>query len=153
MVCLALQTVVVGSYLIAHGFFSVYAMCVDTLFLCFCEYHFNPDPRFASPPPVPAPTRRCWFSSFCCPVSDSAFSFSLVSPFTPLYFPHISLVPLHFCCHFSINPIAPTHSQPHTRTVKKKKKKAKTWRGTTARPTSRTTCPRSCTRSFPKRSV
>ncbi|TMS22971.1 Choline transporter-like protein 2 [Larimichthys crocea] len=31
------QTLVVGSYLIAHGFFSVYAMCVDTLFLCFCE--------------------------------------------------------------------------------------------------------------------
>ncbi|XP_048870095.1 choline transporter-like protein 2 isoform X2 [Brienomyrus brachyistius] len=30
-------TVIVGSYLIAHGFFSVYAMCVDTLFLCFCE--------------------------------------------------------------------------------------------------------------------
>lgn len=31
------QTVVIGSYLIANGFFSVYAMCVDTLFLCFCE--------------------------------------------------------------------------------------------------------------------
>uniref|UniRef100_A0A8C5X2C8 Choline transporter-like protein n=1 Tax=Malurus cyaneus samueli TaxID=2593467 RepID=A0A8C5X2C8_9PASS len=30
-------TVIVGSYLIAHGFFSVYSMCVDTLFLCFCE--------------------------------------------------------------------------------------------------------------------
>ncbi|XP_036385684.1 choline transporter-like protein 2 isoform X1 [Megalops cyprinoides] len=30
-------TVALGSYLIAHGFFSVYAMCVDTLFLCFCE--------------------------------------------------------------------------------------------------------------------
>ncbi|XP_051243261.1 choline transporter-like protein 2 isoform X2 [Dicentrarchus labrax] len=30
-------TLVIGSYLIAHGFFSVYAMCVDTLFLCFCE--------------------------------------------------------------------------------------------------------------------
>ncbi|XP_008413582.1 choline transporter-like protein 2 isoform X2 [Poecilia reticulata] len=30
-------TVVIGSYLIAHGFFSVYNMCVDTLFLCFCE--------------------------------------------------------------------------------------------------------------------
>ncbi|XP_014652422.1 PREDICTED: choline transporter-like protein 2 isoform X2 [Ceratotherium simum simum] len=30
-------TVIVGSYLIAHGFFSVYGMCVDTLFLCFCE--------------------------------------------------------------------------------------------------------------------
>uniref|UniRef100_A0A8D3EE97 Choline transporter-like protein n=1 Tax=Scophthalmus maximus TaxID=52904 RepID=A0A8D3EE97_SCOMX len=30
-------TVVIGSYLIANGFFSVYAMCVDTLFLCFCE--------------------------------------------------------------------------------------------------------------------
>ncbi|XP_023253981.1 choline transporter-like protein 5-A [Seriola lalandi dorsalis] len=28
-------TVVIGAYLIAHGFFSVYAMCVDTLFLCF----------------------------------------------------------------------------------------------------------------------
>uniref|UniRef100_A0A8C2WL24 Choline transporter-like protein n=1 Tax=Cyclopterus lumpus TaxID=8103 RepID=A0A8C2WL24_CYCLU len=30
-------TLVVASYLIAHGFFSVYAMCVDTLFLCFLE--------------------------------------------------------------------------------------------------------------------
>ncbi|XP_062291375.1 choline transporter-like protein 4 [Scomber scombrus] len=30
-------TVVIGSYLIAHGFFSVYNMCVDTLFLCFLE--------------------------------------------------------------------------------------------------------------------
>ncbi|KPP79630.1 choline transporter-like protein 5-like [Scleropages formosus] len=30
-----LLTVTLGSYLIAHGFFSVYAMCVDTLFLCF----------------------------------------------------------------------------------------------------------------------
>ncbi|KAM9457402.1 choline transporter-like protein 2 isoform 1-T1 [Clarias gariepinus] len=30
-------TIAVGSYLIAHGFFSVYAMCVDTLFLCFLE--------------------------------------------------------------------------------------------------------------------
>ncbi|XP_031755703.1 choline transporter-like protein 5 isoform X3 [Xenopus tropicalis] len=32
-----LLTVLIGSYLIAHGFFSVYAMCVDTLFLCFLE--------------------------------------------------------------------------------------------------------------------
>uniref|UniRef100_A0A673KGK0 Choline transporter-like protein n=1 Tax=Sinocyclocheilus rhinocerous TaxID=307959 RepID=A0A673KGK0_9TELE len=31
------QTVIFGSYMIAHGFFNVYAMCVDTLFLCFCE--------------------------------------------------------------------------------------------------------------------
>ncbi|MCJ8750301.1 hypothetical protein PDJAM_G00261170 [Pangasius djambal] len=30
-----LLTVVFGSYLVAHGFLSVYAMCVDTLFLCF----------------------------------------------------------------------------------------------------------------------
>ncbi|KAK2489150.1 hypothetical protein MC885_012282 [Smutsia gigantea] len=30
-------TVILGSYLIAHGFFSVYGTCVDTLFLCFCE--------------------------------------------------------------------------------------------------------------------
>ncbi|XP_075888743.1 choline transporter-like protein 2 isoform X2 [Nelusetta ayraudi] len=32
-----IQTVAVGSYLIANGFFSVYSMCVDTLFLCFLE--------------------------------------------------------------------------------------------------------------------
>uniref|UniRef100_A0AAQ6AF74 Choline transporter-like protein n=1 Tax=Amphiprion ocellaris TaxID=80972 RepID=A0AAQ6AF74_AMPOC len=31
------STVIFGSYMIAHGFFNVYAMCVDTLFLCFCE--------------------------------------------------------------------------------------------------------------------
>uniref|UniRef100_A0A4W4GLT2 Choline transporter-like protein n=1 Tax=Electrophorus electricus TaxID=8005 RepID=A0A4W4GLT2_ELEEL len=29
--------ILVSTYFIAHGFFSVYAMCVDTLFLCFCE--------------------------------------------------------------------------------------------------------------------
>ncbi|KAJ7993555.1 hypothetical protein DPEC_G00273620 [Dallia pectoralis] len=32
---LPLLTVICGSYLIAHGFFNVYSMCVDTLFLCF----------------------------------------------------------------------------------------------------------------------
>uniref|UniRef100_A0A3Q3JWV0 Choline transporter-like protein n=1 Tax=Monopterus albus TaxID=43700 RepID=A0A3Q3JWV0_MONAL len=32
-----LLTVVIGAYLIAHGFFSVYVMCVDTLSLCFCD--------------------------------------------------------------------------------------------------------------------
>eukprot|EP00064_Thunnus_orientalis_P011903 superscaffoldBa00001768_g11935 len=32
-----LLTVIFGSYMIAHGFFNVYSMCVDTLFLCFCE--------------------------------------------------------------------------------------------------------------------
>nr|KAF6508113.1 solute carrier family 44 member 5 [Rousettus aegyptiacus] len=32
-----LLTVVIGSYLVAHGFFSVYAMCIDTLFICFLE--------------------------------------------------------------------------------------------------------------------
>uniref|UniRef100_A0A8C5MY76 Choline transporter-like protein n=1 Tax=Leptobrachium leishanense TaxID=445787 RepID=A0A8C5MY76_9ANUR len=30
-------TIVFGSYMIAQGFFSVYTMCVDTLFLCFLE--------------------------------------------------------------------------------------------------------------------
>ncbi|XP_023263839.1 choline transporter-like protein 5-B isoform X2 [Seriola lalandi dorsalis] len=30
-----LLTVIFGSYMVAHGFFNVYAMCVDTLFLCF----------------------------------------------------------------------------------------------------------------------
>ena len=47
----SLQTVVVGSYLIAHGFFSVYAMCVDTLFLCFCEWL----PSLLREPSVPRP--------------------------------------------------------------------------------------------------
>uniref|UniRef100_A0A8C5K062 Choline transporter-like protein n=1 Tax=Jaculus jaculus TaxID=51337 RepID=A0A8C5K062_JACJA len=32
-----LLTVVLGSYLIAHGFFSVYAMCVETIFICFLD--------------------------------------------------------------------------------------------------------------------
>ncbi|XP_044532827.1 choline transporter-like protein 5 [Gracilinanus agilis] len=34
---LPLAMTVFGSYIISHGFFSVFAMCVDTLFLCFCE--------------------------------------------------------------------------------------------------------------------
>uniref|UniRef100_A0A8D2KV47 Choline transporter-like protein n=1 Tax=Varanus komodoensis TaxID=61221 RepID=A0A8D2KV47_VARKO len=34
---LPILTVVVGAYFIAQGFFSVYNMCVDTLFLCFLE--------------------------------------------------------------------------------------------------------------------
>uniref|UniRef100_A0A8C6UIR5 Choline transporter-like protein n=1 Tax=Neogobius melanostomus TaxID=47308 RepID=A0A8C6UIR5_9GOBI len=32
-----LVTVTFGSYIVAQGFFNVYSMCVDTLFLCFCE--------------------------------------------------------------------------------------------------------------------
>ncbi|CAG11637.1 unnamed protein product, partial [Tetraodon nigroviridis] len=32
-----LLTVMAGSYLVAHAFFSVYATCVDTLFLCLCD--------------------------------------------------------------------------------------------------------------------
>ncbi|XP_027134957.1 choline transporter-like protein 5-A [Larimichthys crocea] len=32
-----LLTVVIGAYLIADGFFSIYSICVDTLFLCFCD--------------------------------------------------------------------------------------------------------------------
>uniref|UniRef100_A0A8C6DHF3 Choline transporter-like protein n=1 Tax=Moschus moschiferus TaxID=68415 RepID=A0A8C6DHF3_MOSMO len=32
-----LLTVIVGSYIVAHGFFSVYAMCIETIFICFCE--------------------------------------------------------------------------------------------------------------------
>uniref|UniRef100_A0A674ECD2 Choline transporter-like protein n=1 Tax=Salmo trutta TaxID=8032 RepID=A0A674ECD2_SALTR len=30
-------TVMAGAYLIAQGFFSVYSMCIDTLFICFLE--------------------------------------------------------------------------------------------------------------------
>lgn len=37
--CVFWQTVIFGAYLIAHGFFSVYNMGVDTLFLCFCKSH------------------------------------------------------------------------------------------------------------------
>ncbi|XP_017658830.1 choline transporter-like protein 5 [Nannospalax galili] len=32
-----LLTIVCGSYLIAHGFFSVYSMCIETIFICFLE--------------------------------------------------------------------------------------------------------------------
>ncbi|XP_005385286.1 PREDICTED: choline transporter-like protein 5 isoform X2 [Chinchilla lanigera] len=32
-----LLTVILGSYLVAHGCFSVYATCVETIFLCFLE--------------------------------------------------------------------------------------------------------------------
>lgn len=31
------QISILGAYVIASGFFSVFGMCVDTLFLCFCE--------------------------------------------------------------------------------------------------------------------
>ena len=31
------QVSILGAYVIANGFFSVFGMCVDTLFLCFCK--------------------------------------------------------------------------------------------------------------------
>ncbi|XP_033015287.1 choline transporter-like protein 4 [Lacerta agilis] len=34
---LPILTIVVGAYFVAQGFFSVYSICVDTLFLCFLE--------------------------------------------------------------------------------------------------------------------
>ena len=37
---LYLQVVIIGMFIIACTFFSVYTMAVDTLFLCFCEYLF-----------------------------------------------------------------------------------------------------------------
>lgn len=76
------QTVIVGSYLIAHGFFSVYGMCVDTLFLCFCEYQqktlspISLTPR-ASSLAVRSQSRgpSLWFSpAFSFPDSSPAFS-------------------------------------------------------------------------------
>jgi hypothetical protein len=79
------QTVIIGSYLIAHGFFSVYGMCVDTLFLCFCEWplylsppgtltSFSPEDRKCLPPmkaqshPHPRVPRgwRCPFQAHAC---------------------------------------------------------------------------------------
>jgi len=35
------QIIIVGTYVIASGFFSVYSMGVDTVFLCFCELHIT----------------------------------------------------------------------------------------------------------------
>lgn len=54
------QTTVLGAYLIADGFFGVYAMCVDTFFLCFCEYGTSAGKY--SPSPVSfshGSSRRC----------------------------------------------------------------------------------------------
>ncbi|XP_037105545.1 choline transporter-like protein 5 [Syngnathus acus] len=44
-----LVAVILLSYLVAHGFFSVYSMCVETLFLCFCEDLERNDGSFAKP--------------------------------------------------------------------------------------------------------
>lgn len=33
----------VGTFLIASVFFGVYSVAVDTLFLCFCKYHYFVD--------------------------------------------------------------------------------------------------------------
>lgn len=75
----SLQTVIVGSYLIAHGFFSVYGMCVDTLFLCFCEYQHNPPSPIRLTPSLGVPSQSrgpsVWFSpAFSFPHSSPAFS-------------------------------------------------------------------------------
>uniref|UniRef100_A0A671XP01 Choline transporter-like protein n=1 Tax=Sparus aurata TaxID=8175 RepID=A0A671XP01_SPAAU len=94
-------TLVVGSYLIAHGFFSVYAMCVDTLFLCFCEYHCLHTDLLQSSLllPVFQTLIQLWKAvvSSSCNVSDS---FSLLSHFpTLLYFQNI---PFISCFHFPL---------------------------------------------------
>ncbi|XP_051930052.1 choline transporter-like protein 5 [Hippocampus zosterae] len=44
-----LVMVILVSYLVAHGFFSVYSICVDTLFLCFCEDLERNDGSLARP--------------------------------------------------------------------------------------------------------
>uniref|UniRef100_A0A8C1I4L4 Choline transporter-like protein n=1 Tax=Cyprinus carpio carpio TaxID=630221 RepID=A0A8C1I4L4_CYPCA len=88
-------TVVFGAYLIAHGFFSVYAMCVDTLFLCFCEDLERNDgssdkPFFMSPELhqilsieknaeetdlIPAKTKQCHFVRICANVFENCVHF------------------------------------------------------------------------------
>ncbi|XP_068434871.1 choline transporter-like protein 2 isoform X2 [Clinocottus analis] len=66
-------TVVVGSYLIAHGFFSVYAMCVDTLFLCFCEDLERNDGSAARPYYISSTLREIlWKSAAEDPSASSA---------------------------------------------------------------------------------
>ena len=32
------QVLIIGTFMVASLFFSVYGMAVDTLFLCFCKY-------------------------------------------------------------------------------------------------------------------
>uniref|UniRef100_A0A8C1IFA4 Choline transporter-like protein n=1 Tax=Cyprinus carpio TaxID=7962 RepID=A0A8C1IFA4_CYPCA len=82
-------TVVIGAYLIAHGFFSVYAMCVDTLFLCFCEDLERNDgssdkPFFMSPDlhqilstekMIPAKTKQSHFVRICANVFENCINF------------------------------------------------------------------------------
>uniref|UniRef100_A0A8C2ADB4 Choline transporter-like protein n=1 Tax=Cyprinus carpio TaxID=7962 RepID=A0A8C2ADB4_CYPCA len=82
-------TVVIGAYLIAHGFFSVYAMCVDTLFLCFCEDLERNDgssdkPFFMSPElhqilstekMIPAKTKQSHFVRICANVFENCINF------------------------------------------------------------------------------
>ena len=79
------QTVLLGSYLIAHGFLSVFGMCVDTLFLCFCELPPGPPgpPPHVSSPQL-CPTSLCVsVSPLCCRLSLPLTPISLFSPFFP----------------------------------------------------------------------
>ncbi|XP_049745088.1 choline transporter-like protein 4 [Elephas maximus indicus] len=46
---LPIMTSIVGAYVIASGFFSVFSMCVDTLFLCFLEDLERNDGSLARP--------------------------------------------------------------------------------------------------------
>ncbi|XP_058267213.1 choline transporter-like protein 2 isoform X2 [Hemibagrus wyckioides] len=67
-------TIMVGSYLIAHGFFSVYAMCVDTLFLCFCEDLERNDGSAARPYYMSSTLHEILFKDTGEPAVNSPFS-------------------------------------------------------------------------------
>uniref|UniRef100_A0A3B1JRP7 Choline transporter-like protein n=1 Tax=Astyanax mexicanus TaxID=7994 RepID=A0A3B1JRP7_ASTMX len=68
------QTIALGSYLIAHGFFSVYGMCVDTLFLCFCEDLERNDGSAARPYYMSSSLRDILFKNVEDPVTRSPSS-------------------------------------------------------------------------------
>ncbi|XP_022520688.2 choline transporter-like protein 2 isoform X1 [Astyanax mexicanus] len=69
-----IMTIALGSYLIAHGFFSVYGMCVDTLFLCFCEDLERNDGSAARPYYMSSSLRDILFKNVEDPVTRSPSS-------------------------------------------------------------------------------
>ena len=120
------QTVLLGSYLIAHGFLSVFGMCVDTLFLCFCEL----------PPGPPGPPPPCQLPTALPHVSLCLRLAALLSALaaTDSDFPFLSLFssPSFALCSASPSPLPPLPGVTP---------KVKIWSGTTDPPRGRTASP------------
>lgn len=118
--------------MIAHGFFNVYSMCVDTLFLCFCEYHL------ALPP-------SSW-------VSSDTFELPL-NVWLPLTLTNQAL-DLARLIKAALSVLSLSFLLPPRCSVRGRLcllllcwVQVKTWRGTTALPPGPTSCLPACTRS------